>query len=152
MIQRNFAVLWNSEQPVLSSISNVLSKEIYEELSKGKDGRIWIQTNHLDNKHIVNLLRESIRRGCDVRLIVRTTRGFHNKELKNCKTIVGKYLEHSRVYIFGTGKKCRVYLSSSDILFRNLYNRFESYVKITDQNVEHTLIEDFKDLYKNGQT
>ena len=151
MIKQNFTTLWNSDQPVMSSISNVLSKEIYQEIAKGKNGKIWIQTNHLDNKHIVNLLREAIRRECDVRLIVRTTRGFHNRELKNCKTIVGKYLEHARVYIFGDGDDRRVYLSSSDILFRNLYNRFESYVKITDGEIEHQLIEDFRSLYKNGQ-
>ena len=151
MIRRNFAILWNSNQPVMSSISNILSKEIYEEIAKGKDGRIWIQTNHLDNKLIITLLNEAMTRGCDVKLIVRTTKGFHNKEMKNCKTIVGKYLEHSRVYIFGNGKDARVYLSSSDILFRNLYNRFESYVKISNDDIKNTLINDFRSLYKNGQ-
>ncbi len=151
MIRRNFSVLWNSEQPVLSSISNILSNEIYEEMGKGKDGKIWIQTNHLDNKQIVTFLREAIRRGCDVRLIVRTTKGFHKKDMKNCKTVVGKYLEHSRVYIFGSGSDRRVYLSSSDILFRNLYNRFECYVKIGEKYIQDQLVEDFKDLYKNGQ-
>ena len=151
MIQRNFSILWNSNQPVLSSIANILSKEIYEEISKGKSGRIWIQTNHLDNKHIVTLLKEAIHRGCDVKLIVRTTKGFHSREMKNCKTIVGKYLEHSRVYIFGNGSNIRIYLSSSDILFRNLYNRFESYVKISNVNIQNQLITDFHNLYKNGQ-
>lgn len=151
MIQRNFSILWNSNQPVLSSIANILSKEIYEEISKGKNGRIWIQTNHLDNKHIVTLLKEAIHRGCDVKLIVRTTKGFHSREMKNCKTIVGKYLEHSRVYIFGNGSNTRIYLSSSDILFRNLYNRFESYVKISNVNIQNQLITDFRNLYKNGQ-
>ena len=82
---------------------------------------------------------------------MRTTRGFHNKELKCCKTIVGKYLEHSRVYIFGDRGDRRVYLSSSDILFRNLYNRFESYVKINDKNSASILENNFIDLYKNGQ-
>ena len=151
MIKRNFSVLWNSDQPVLSSISNILTNEIYEEIAKGKNGKIWMQTNHLDNKLIVSLLKEAIRRGCDVKLIVRTTKGFHNRELKNCKTVVGKYLEHSRVYIFGDGKNRRVYLSSSDILFRNLYNRFESYIKITDSDIEDELVKDFRELYKNGQ-
>lgn len=150
-IKRNFAVLWNSEQPILSSISNILSKEIYDEMGKGKDGKIWIQTNHLDNKQIVTFLREAIRRGCEVKLIVRTTKGFHKKEMKNCKTIVGKYLEHSRIYIFGDSTNRRVYLSSSDILFRNLYNRFESYIKISDPRIEKQLVDDFKELYKNGQ-
>ena len=151
MIKRNFEVLWNSEQPVLNSISNILAKEIYTEISKGSNGRIWIQTNHLDNKYIVNLLKEANKRGCDEKLIVRTTKGFHNKEFKNCKTVIGKYLEHARVYIFGSGKDARVYLSSSDVLFRNLYNRFEAYVKISDTYTQNVLISDFNDLYKNGQ-
>lgn len=152
MIEHNFNVLWNSDQPVLSSISNIIVKEIYEEISKGEKGRIWIQTNHLDNKRIVSLLKEACSRGCDVKLIVRTTKGFHNREFRNCKTVVGKYLEHSRVYIFGKGNP-RVYLSSSDILFRNLYNRFESYVKIpdTDRMITNTLVSDFENLYKHGQ-
>lgn len=151
MIHRNFSVLWNSDQPVLSSISNILTNEIYKEIAKGKNGKIWIQTNHLDNKLIVSLLKEAIQRGCDVKLIVRTTRGFHNRELKNCKTVVGKYLEHARLYIFGNENDRRVYLSSSDILFRNLYNRFESYIKITNSEIETRLIDDFRELYKNGQ-
>ncbi len=151
MIKRNFGVLWNSDQPVLNSISSILIKEISNELLKGANGRIWIQTNHLDNKYIVNLLKEADVRKCDKRLIVRTTKGFHNKDLKNCKTVVGKYLEHARVYIFGKDNDTRIYLSSSDILFRNLYNRFEAYVKINDESIKQQLIKDFDNLYKNGQ-
>lgn len=151
MITRNFSILWNSNQPVMTSISSFIFKEIYEEISKGKDGRIWIQTNHLDNKQIVTLLKEAIDRKCDVKLIVRTTKGFHNRELKNCKSVVGKYLEHSRAYIFGKDDSMRLYLSSSDILFRNLYNRFEAYVKISDTKIQSQIINDFHNLYKYGQ-
>lgn len=152
MIERNFDILWNSSQPILSSISSIIIKEIYAELEKGKDGRIWIQTNHLDNKYMVSLLKGAIAKGVDVKLIVRTTKGFHKKELKNCKTVVGKYLEHSRVYIFG-GNAPRIYISSSDMLFRNLYNRFEVYIKIPsiDTNTKMTLINDFNRLWDGKQ-
>ena len=152
MIERNFDILWNSAQPILSSISSIIIKEIYAEIEKGKDGRIWIQTNHLDNKYIVSLLKTAIAKGVDVKLIVRTTKGFHKKELKNCRTVVGKYLEHSRVYIFGV-KEPRIYISSSDMLFRNLYNRFEVYIKIPfiDANTKMILINDFNRLWDGKQ-
>ena len=152
MIERNFDILWNSSQPILSSISSIIIKEIYTEIEKGKDGRIWIQTNHLDNKYMVSLLKTAIAKGVDVKLIVRTTKGFHKKELKNCKTVVGQYLEHSRVYIFGV-KEPRIYISSSDMLFRNLYNRFEVYIKIPsiDTTTKTTLINDFNRLWDGKQ-
>lgn len=152
MIERNFDILWNSSQPILSSISSIIIKEIYAEIEKGKDGRIWIQTNHLDNKYLVSLLKTAIAKDVDVKLIVRTTKGFHKKELKNCKTVVGKYLEHSRVYIFGV-KEPRIYISSSDMLFRNLYNRFEVYIKIPliDTNTKMILTNDFNRLWDGKQ-
>ena len=149
LIHRNFETIWDSSQQVLSSISGVLIKEIYAECAKGKKGRIWIQVNHLDNKMVIKALKEAVRRKVDVRLIVRTTKGFHKKQLK-AKTIVGLNLEHGRIYAFGR-KNPRVYISSSDVLYRNLYHRFESYVKIQDIPTMKQLLMDFSVLYKYGQ-
>lgn len=150
MMQNNFTTIFNSAQPVLSSISSIVIHEILTEIEKGKSGRIWIQTNHLDNDYIVRLLKEAQTRGVDIKLIVRTTKGFHAKDKLKCKTITGKYLEHRRVYMFGK-RDNRVYLSSSDLMYRNLYNRFESYVLIPDKDIKEELIEDFKNLWTCGQ-
>lgn len=149
LIHRNFETLWDDSQQSLSSISSLVIKEIYAECAKGKDGRIWIQTNHLDNQRIVKALREAKKRGVDVKIIVRTTKGFHRKQLK-VKTVTGRFLEHGRIYAFGR-KNPRVYLSSSDLLFRNLYNRFESYVQIHDETTSKSILMDFLQLYKMGQ-
>ena len=149
LIHRNFDTIWDSSQQMLSSISGILLKEIYAECAKGKKGRIWIQVNHLDNKMVIKALKEAVRRKVDVRLIVRTTKGFHKKQLKS-KTVTGRYLEHGRIYAFGR-KDPRVYISSSDVLYRNLYNRFESYVKIQDEDTKFRLLMDFLVLYKFGQ-
>lgn len=149
VIHNNFNILWNQKQPVLSSIAGIIRKEIFEELAKKDEGRIWIQTNHLDNEKIVSSLKEAFRRKVDTKLIVRTTKGFTKKELPH-KTVVGKYLEHARVYIFGK-ENPRVYISSSDLIHRNLFDRFESYVLVVDENVKETIINNFADLYENGQ-
>ena len=157
MVLNNFNTIFNSSQPILSSISSIVSNEICKEITKGGEGRIWIQTNHLDNMRIVKLLREAVNRGVDVKLIVRTTKGFHKKDGIIAKTITGPLLEHQRVYIFGSNvtEDERVYLSSSDLMYRNLYNRFESYVKIEDNSADFPirlqLVNDFKILFEEGQ-
>ena len=157
MVLNNFNTIFNSSQPILSSISSIVSNEICKEIAKGAEGRIWIQTNHLDNMRIVKLLREAVNRGVDVKLIVRTTKGFHKKDGIIAKTITGPLLEHQRVYIFGSNatKDERVYLSSSDLMYRNLYNRFESYVKIEDNSADFLihlqLVNDFETLFEAGQ-
>lgn len=150
MMQNNFTTIFNSAQPALSSISSIVIHEILAEIEKGKSGRIWIQSNHLDNEYIVRLLKEAQSRGVDVKLIIRTTKGFHAKDKLKYKTVTGKYLEHRRVYIFGK-RDNRVYLSSSDLMYRNLYNRFESYVLIPDTYIKFELINDFKNLWSDGQ-
>ena len=71
MVLNNFNTIFNSSQPILSSISSIVMNEICKEIAKGEKGRIWIQTNHLDNMRIVKLLKEAINRGVDVKLIVR---------------------------------------------------------------------------------
>ena len=96
------------------------------------------------------MLKEAQSRGVDVKLIIRTTKGFHTKDKLKCKTVTGKYLEHRRVYIFGK-RDTRVYLSSSDLMYRNLYNRFESYVLIPDVYIKNELVTDFKNLWSDGQ-
>lgn len=157
MVLNNFNTIFNSSQPILSSISSIVSNEICKEIAKGEEGRIWIQTNHLDNMRIVKLLREAVNRGVDVKLIVRTTKGFHKKDGIIAKTITGPLLEHQRVYIFGSyaTEDKRVYLSSSDLMYRNLYNRFESYVKIEDNSADFPirlqLVNDFETLFEEGQ-
>jgi polyphosphate kinase len=91
-LKHHFNMIFNNTQPILSSIAQLVLREIYKEISKGKDGRIYIQTNHLDNKLIVASLKEAIRKKCDVKLIIRTTKGFRKKDLPVVKTIVGNIL------------------------------------------------------------
>ena len=154
MVVRNMNTLFDDSQPYISSILPLILKEIYVECAKGKNGRIWIQTNHLDSKPIVKALKEAVECGVDVRLIVRTTKGFKKKDFP-CKTITGEYLEHARVYIFGNYHSKRIpraYISSSDLIFKNPYNRYETYVRMVDQSSINRLIAQFDDDWTFGQS
>lgn len=111
-------------------LKKILKKEIRKEIQKGKSGRIILKCNHIADSEIIDLLVLARHRGCDVRVFPRSTFGYSEKELGEWKFRGGRFLEHERIYIFGKGKPARVYMSSSDILFRNLYKRMEFTFKL----------------------
>ena len=150
LFEYNFNVLLNSTQSIHSSISSCILNEIYREIMKGEQGRIWIQVNHLDNEMIVKALKEAQKRGCDVKLLIRSTKGFHKKQLK-CRTYIGDKLIHGRLFIFGRKNERRVYISSSDLMKRNLFDRFETYVKIENESLQKELMKDFSNKFVDSK-
>ncbi|MGH2645974.1 MAG: polyphosphate kinase 1, partial [Ginsengibacter sp.] len=59
------------------------------------------------------------------------------------KRIVDRYLEHSRILIFGTGDNAEVIMGSADLMTRNLYHRIEVYVPVKNQDCKQELIKYF---------
>ena len=55
-------------------------------------------------------------------------------------SIVGRYLEHSRIYIFGTGENQKIYISSADLMTRNLSRRVEVAAPILDEKIKKRII------------
>ena len=66
------------------------------------------------------------------------------------KRIVDRYLEHSRILIFGTDDNAEVIIGSSDLMTRNLYHRIEVYVRIKNENCKKELIEYFKMQWRDN--
>ena len=83
-------------------------------------------------KSIIDLLGLAKQRGCDVKIFPRSTFGYSEREFGKKVFRGGRFLEHERIYMFGSGQTARIYLSSSDILFRNLYKRMEFTFKLPD--------------------
>ena len=111
-------------------LKKILRKEIHKEIEKGSNGRIILKCNHIADSEINDMLELAKKRGCDVKLMPRSTFGYSEKTFGKKKFRGGRFLEHERVYIFGRDIDTRVYLSSSDILFRNLYKRMEFTFKL----------------------
>lgn len=115
-----------------------------EEIKKGKDGRIFFKCNSLTDKEFILKLSEASQQGVDVRMIIRGIcclvpgiKGLtDNIEVRS---IVGRYLEHPRIYIFGEGEDAKYYISSADLMTRNTTRRVEVAAPVEDEKLKRKL-------------
>jgi len=129
--------------PMRQKIKDIIINEIRRESSFGVDGRIMIKCNHAIDEDLKHELKMASQCGCSVKLITRTTLGIQPQEIgAEVETIVGDYLEHERIYGFGNGNSIRVYLSSSDLMFRNLYKRMEILFQVRDEKLAWQLMKE----------
>ena len=112
------------------SMRSELLRLIRRETAKGKSGRIFLKINSLTDEEMIEALMEASCSGCQVRMIVRgiccLLPGVEGCTENVCiVNKVGRFLEHSRVYIFGSGIDEVMYISSADLMKRNLDRRIE---------------------------
>jgi len=105
--------------------------------------------NNLEEPYIISLLYKASQAGVKIRLIVRSIccliPGMHgSSENIQVKRLVDRYLEHSRIFIFGTQDDCEVMIGSADWMNRNLHRRIEVCVPIDDATNKKELIDYFE--------
>ncbi len=109
---------------------------INREQKKGKDGYIFIKANHLTDEGIIDKLREAADAGVKMDFVIRTTYAMRPHDNIRAISILDRFLEHQRVYIFGRGEDRKIYLSSADLMERNLDWRIESAFPINDPKLQ----------------
>ena len=107
---------------------------------QGKEGRIIVKLNSLVEESLIVALYEASQAGVKIDLIVRgicCLRPGVPGVSENIRviSIVGRFLEHSRIFYFGNGGKSKVYLGSADWMPRNLYRRVEVVFPVLDQAI-----------------
>ncbi len=112
--------------------------EIKKERARGSDGRILARMNSLTDKGMIKELYKASCDGVQIRLLVRGAccliPGVDGmSENIEVRSIIGRFLEHSRAYVFGSGERQRVYLSSADWMTRNLDRRVELMFPVTGE-------------------
>ncbi len=107
-------------------------------------GRIIIKVNNLIDPQIIDALYAASQAGAQVDLIVRSMCSLRPgvpglSERISVRSIVGRFLEHSRIFAFGDGADAEYYLGSSDLMQRNLDRRVEAVVPVTDRKLRERL-------------
>lgn len=126
-----------------------------EEIKKGQDGRIFLKVNSVTDIDIINKLSEASKAGVNTTMLVRgiccILPGIPGKtDNIRIRSIVGRFLEHSRIYIFGTGESQKMYISSADMMTRNLDWRVEVACPIYDRDIKKAINEIIEtSLYDN---
>ena len=130
---------------------NILSKLIDNEISNHKNGLpsgIKLKINNITNYKLVDKLYEASKAGVKVKMIVRgiccLVPGIEGLS-ENIKviSIVDKFLEHPRVYIFENAGNRKIYLSSADWMTRNIENRVEVGCPIYDKDLQQEILDTF---------
>ena len=115
---------------------------------EGKEGYIGIKINSLSDKKIIDKLIEASKAGVKIEMIIRgiccLQPGISNlTENIHIISIVGRYLEHSRFYIFGKEEREKIYIASADFMTRNTVRRVEVAAPIYDERLKLRIKEMF---------
>ena len=127
-----------------TSLKNNILALMDEQIAKGKDGYILLKFNSLTDIDVIAKLREASCAGVTVEMIVRGICCLlpgvpgHTENI-TVTSIVGRFLEHSRIYVFGRGDEEKMYISSADLMTRNTERRVEIACPIDDPAVRARL-------------
>ena len=124
-------------------VLDMIQEEI-DQVKQGKEGYTGIKINSLTDKVIINKLVEASQAGVKIEMVVRgicclipEIKGY----TENIKvvSIVGRYLEHSRIYRFGTKEREKIYIASADFMTRNTVRRVEVAAPVLNEKLKERL-------------
>ena len=140
-------------------LQNKVLAMIDEEIEHAKAGEqayIGLKMNSLTDKRIMNKLVEASCAGVHIDMVVRgiccLIPGVKGQtENIHIISIVGRFLEHSRIYIFGTQERAKIYISSADFMTRNTLRRVEVAAPIEDPDIRMQIQEMFVTMLSDNR-
>lgn len=140
-------------------LQNKVLSMIDEEIACAKEGKeayIGLKMNSLTDKKIIDKLIEASQAGvkidmviCGICCLIPGVKG--KTENIQVRSIVGRFLEHSRIYIFGTQEREKVYIASADFMTRNTLRRVEVAAPVYDKDLKMQLEEMFITMLSDNQ-
>ena len=138
-----------------NKILDMIDEEIVHARA-GEPAYIGLKMNSLTDKKIMEKLVEASCAGVRIDMVIRgicclipqvpgKTENIH------VRSIVGRFLEHSRIYIFGCGERKKIYIASADFMTRNTVRRVEVAAPVYDQDIKARLLEMFRIMLKDNQ-
>lgn len=138
-----------------NKVLDMIEEEI-QHVKNGEEGYIGIKINSLTDKVIISKLVEASQAGVKIEMIVRgicclipDVKGY--TENITVISIVGRFLEHSRIYRFGTKERENVYIASADFMTRNTLRRVEVAAPVLDERLKNQLDWMFETMMKDDE-
>lgn len=138
-----------------NKVLDMIEEEI-QHVKNGEEGYIGIKINSLTDKVIISKLVEASQAGVKIEMIVRGicclipgVKGY--TENITVISIVGRFLEHSRIYRFGTKERENVYIASADFMTRNTLRRVEVAAPVLDERLKNQLDWMFETMMKDDE-
>ena len=135
-------------------VLEMMDEEI-ERAKAGEEAYIGVKVNSLTDKKIIDKLAEASRAGVKIEMVIRGIACLKPGipgETENIRivSIVGRFLEHSRIYIFGKGERASYYIASADFMTRNTLRRVEVATPIVDEKLKARLGQMFSMLLNDN--
>lgn len=135
-------------------LQNKVLELIDDEIKKAQNGEeayIGIKINSLTDKTIIEKLVEASMSGVKIDMVIRgiscMVAGIEGyTDNITITSIVGRFLEHSRIYIFGKGKTAKIYISSADFMTRNTIRRVEVATPVYDDGIKERILRMFNTM------
>ncbi|MGN0633247.1 MAG: polyphosphate kinase 1 [Oscillospiraceae bacterium] len=140
---------------LLDKVLEKIDREI-EKAKAGKPAYVGAKLNSLTDKKIMEKLIEASCAGVKIEMVIRgiccLKPGIEGKtENISIISIVGRLLEHSRIYIFGAESDCEVYIASADFMTRNTVRRVEVAAPVLDERLKNRVLDIFN-VFKKDNT
>ncbi len=143
--QTEYRSLLVAPQGLRSGLIARIEREV-EHARAGRPAKIQFKTNHLVDEQTIDALYRASREGVQVQLLVRTFCTIRSgieglSENITTRSILGRFLEHSRVYYFGNDGDSEYWIGSADLMHRNLDRRVEVLCQVSDEHARTSLRE-----------
>ena len=141
--KRNYRKILPAPKLLKRALLDKIQREI-DHQAAGSGGHVQIKINALEDKDIVRALYEASQAGVKVDLLVRDTCRLRPgipglSENIRVFSVVGRFLEHSRIYYFGNAGEPEYYIGSADAMMRNLEHRVEVVAPVEDPELQARL-------------
>lgn len=122
-----------------STIVNEINHQV-KLAKKKKDAQITIKCNAITDPGVADHLIKAANAGVKIKLIVRSACIIPPQKNIQIFSVVGQFLEHSRVYVFGSTKNAHVYIGSADLMTRNLSRRNELLLLVENKDLKSRIL------------
>ena len=149
----SYDYLWVSPKTLPEGVEAAIDKEI-EKVKAGGEGYVRLKMNSISDREMIDKISEASNAGVTVDMMVRGISCIVPKvpertENLSAYSLVGRFLEHHRIYQFGRGDDAEVYISSADFMTRNLRKRVEVACPILDPVIKGRVLDFMDTMFKD---